>query len=291
MYFYTGYINSDNYNYAVEAIHTYDNTIFDGNLNTANSKISPRFFANQITSFLMHSLNVDWYAIWMIITLITYFLYSLAVTNTVFRCFKDNRIIYSICLILMVAKSTTGELGGFSTNGAEDVFLGAGIAVAMLGISFVLGNRPKWDIAWISLALATILHIHEGIWGGLIVFIWWIGTAIIEKKIEFRLFRLLPIYIFTVLLCTIPSMLSNDIVDNALFIEIYAFIRTPHHLVPSAWGKLGIIKSFLLLAFPTMLAIQKGLHDKDKNMLRNVLLRSGSYLTVWILLLFMNYVL
>ena len=289
MCFYDGSSNSNNYIYAVEEIHAFDNTLFNNNMYTLNSFSSPRFFANQITSLMMHLLHIDWHTACLIITLFTYILYSVAVTNTIFRCFKNNRLIYSLCLMLMVAKSTTGVLGGYDTNAAATIFCGAGAAAAFLGISFVLGERRRWNAAWVVLALASILHIHEGIWGGLIVAIWWFGTTIIEKKIDFKSLRFLPIYILATLSCIIPSMLINDSVNNSLFVEIYANIRHPWHLVPSTWGN-TIIVSFLLLIIPSILAVQKYFHDKSKKTAENMVLRTGSFLVLWILLLFINFV-
>lgn len=250
--FYGKTIAVENVNYAVEQLHQYNNGLFADNIGLLKDGISPRYYANAIVSGLMHFLNLSWADAVTLIIRLNYIIYAVAIARTVCNITDKRRLLYGMILTSCVFRSSLGMIAGFGLNGAMDVFIGTGTSVALLAISFIVGKEKKWLPAWVCIALAAFMHVHEGMWGGCTIAVIWLVEVIADKKIDWKALRGLPIYVVAMLFVTVPSLLADDAVDAKTFAEIYVNIRTPNHLLPTAWGTGTSIKCFLMVLIPVI---------------------------------------
>lgn len=280
--YYTANISEDNMNYAVEELHQFNPNIFENNIGILADGYSPRYLANGIVSFMMNVFRLSWEDAATVIIRFNYFLYGLAAANSVYRISSKNYILYGILLVSCIHRSVMGSIG-FGTTGAMDVFLGTGIPLALLAISFVIGEKKNWMSAWLLAALAGVMHVHEGMWGGCVIGVIWLSQVLCEKKINWKTLFGLPIYIVTMLIVAVPSLLSEEIVDNDVFVNIYAFFRTPHHLVPTTWGiKLILICLGLVILPVIMTGLFRFLGRKNSELLKEEFFISIAMATLWL---------
>lgn len=280
--YYTANISGDNMNYAVEELHQFNPSIFENNIGILVNGYSPRYLANGIVSFLMNVFRLNWVDAATLIIRFNYFLYGIAAVNSAYRISHKNYILYGVLLVSCIHRSVMGSIG-FGTWGAGDVFLGTGIPLALLAISFIIGEKKKWTAAWLLVALAGVMHVHEGMWGGCVVGVIWLAQVLCEKQIKWKTLLGLPIYIITMLIVVVPSLLSEEVVDNNVFVDIYAFFRTPHHLVPTTWGIKPILICLGLVLFPViMIVLFKLLGQKKSELFREELFISAVMAALWI---------
>ena len=283
-------LNEDNCNYAVEELHAYDNELFDGNINTVGAEYSPRYYANALMSFLIQLLGCSWFGAAAVLIRFNYVLYSLAISLMTLKLFEKNRLL--ACLLLSAGVMSGNSLIslGFGLNGAPDVFLGTAIPIAFMALICVLGERKNWTAAWVLSAVASFLHVHEGMWVGAVIGIIWLAISIADKQIDWKSLLSFPIYVISLLLIVVPSLLHTEKVDEAYFNEIYVMIRTPHHFLLSYWGMRQILISLLLLAFPAAIffAVQYGhkIEKKDKRSICVV----GGLAAAYVLFLIVEYI-
>lgn len=282
--FYSAGIGADNMNYAIEEIHQYNNNLFFNNIGLMEAGHSPRYFANVIVSTLMSVFQKGWAGIGTLIIRLNFVLYGLAAANAAYRVSKRNHLLYGLLLVSCINRSTLGDMA-FSLWGAPDVFLGTGIPLALLGITFVIGKRKNWMASWICLALAGLMHVHEGMWGGCVVGFIWLSQAIYKRKTDRKSLMGLPIYVITMLFVTVPSLLHGEMVDNDAFINIYAFIRTPHHLLPVYWGIKKIIICFFIICIPVLLMVFTKIRKKNRNLFKEELYINVSMIILWLCIL------
>jgi hypothetical protein len=257
--------------YGLEHLHYADKNIFANNISV--SSVSPRFFMNFIVAFCMNTLKFTWARSVFLLVYLTVLPYALAVTNIVYKVTSKNRLLYAIILSVFIKKSITAGLANISTFAIEVIALGMGSAFAALAISYCLGNKKKWDKAWILICIAYLFHVHEGMWGSVTIGLLYIRYAILNKKIKISDLKCMILTVVMAMICTIPSLISEKTnLSNAEFIDIYVNFRTAHHLRPSKWGWQEIIKYFLLLAYPVFFSffynIEK--HKREQIHIENI---------------------
>lgn len=281
------FLDYDNYNYAIEEMHVYNQSLYSKNINIVGAGYSPRFYANQLMSLLIRILGSSWYGAAAVLIRINYILYAVAAAMISLKLSREHRL---LCGVLTSSCLMTGTLISlaFGINGAADVFLGTAIPVALMGISCAIGDKVNWLVAWILVSIAGFLHVHEGMWGGCIVGLLLAAMCIKERKIKKDAIWGLIIYVFSMTLIIAPSLLNTTPVDENLFVQIYAFIRTPHHLLVSSWGKVLIFHSAVLLAlcgFSGVLYCKKHMPENY----RMLMLQTGLIALFWISLLGIEY--
>lgn len=289
--FYNNKILSDNYIYAVEQIHEYDSSIFENNPSTSDETVSPRRATNKLTAFAMKAFQLNWEQVCVAVILFTYILYGIAVFNLIIRLFKKSRLLFGLIMTLAISKSTVGTLAGFSLFAADDIFLGTGIAFSILGFSFIFGHKKEWNKAWMCMAIAILMHIHEGLWGGFILFILQAIQILTQKEVKWKDAVCFVFYILILVWTVVPSLLTYDTFEVESFVNIYAFLRAPHHLLPSAWGWNNILVSFILISLPCLLFLflqKNGLVNKCSRGIYKVIF---SFLGIWLLILISDYLL
>lgn len=143
---------------------------------------------------------------------------------------------------------------------------------AVLAISFVVGERKNFNAAWIALAVSTMCHVHEGLYGFVTVFILLLTEIIYWKKFSIRDNVGIFLYLGVLGGVIIPNMLTDPInISNEEFIYIYATFRHPHHLVPSTWDKNITILSLCLILFPGCYRIEELVFYENKKVKKFVI--------------------
>lgn len=279
--FYHGGIAADNFNYGLEQIHAYDPAAFAGNISVIDSGASPRRFSNQCTAWLMSCFDGDWFEAAVVIIRSNYLLYAAAIAFLVHSFLPRHRLTMTVVLTGCIMAGSLPSLS-FALNGADDTFLGTGIPLAMIGITFALKKEKNWDAAWLFAALAALMHIHEGIWGGFMIGVIWLATSLADRTIHWKALRVMLVYAAVLLLITVPSLLQDEAVDAAAFQQIYVFWRTPHHFLLSAWGAGNIAQSgfFTLLPFAVGI-VQSFPRRKEAQQRRKIFLYAAMILLWW----------
>lgn len=288
--FYGKTIAVENVNYGIEQLHQYNQELFRNNIGLLEADFSPRYYANVIVSLLMNLLKMSWGGVATFIIRFNFVLYAVAVVKTVCNLTSSRRLVFGVLLVSCVFRSSLGTLAGFGLNGAMDAFIGTGTALALLAISFLVGEKKNWMAAWIFLALATLMHVHEGMWGGCIVGVLWLAGCIAAKKIDWKALKGLPIYVIVMLMVTVPNLLQGEAVDEGLFAEIYVNIRTPNHLLPTVWGNDVIVESLILLLVPTLFLTIRLWKNREDKEFKVMLIASLLTVALWLAILILQYV-
>lgn len=286
--FYAKTVAIENTNYGLEQLHQYDAELFKNNIMLWEMDFSPRFFANLMVSVLMRVFHMSWAGVTTFIIRCNFMLYAAAAARTACKLTK-HRLLFGMILISCIFRSSLGVLAGFGLNGAMDTVIGSGTVLVLFAISNIIGEKKNWLAAWILLALASLMHVHEGMWGGLIVGVLWISFCIAEQKIDWNAVKGLPIYVVVMLMVTVPALMQGQPVDDELFVEIYAHIRTPNHLLPTVWEADYIVKCLLVLLIPTLFLAVLYRKNRADIQLKKLLLASVLTVAVWCAILGLQY--
>lgn len=282
--FYDGTISNDNFNYGLEQVNTYDPSVFSGNISVTDSATSPRRFSNMFTAWLMSFVGGDWFEAAVLIIRSNYLLYGAAIAFLAYSMAPKHKPFMAVLLAASIMAGSLPSLS-FDINGAIDMFLGTGIPLAMIGITFALKREKNWDAAWLFATLAALMHIHEGIWGGFMIGVIWLTTSLADGKIRWKELRAIPVYVVVLLIICIPSILGDEAVDPAAFLQIYVFWRTPHHFLLSSWGIEKIALSSFFTLFPFIAGILKVFPQRSEPQpRRSLFLFSGMVILWWGLL-------
>lgn len=286
--FYINFLNESNCNYAIEELHMYNTELFNNSISVVGAEYSPRYYANVFMAAAMHIFNVDWFEAAVFMIRFNYILYAASITFLTVKIIRSRRLLAGLILNISIMSGTLISLG-FELEGAANVFLGTGIPLAFIGIICIFGEKKQWFLAWIMCSLAGFMHIHEGMWSGCVVGVVWLAGCIAEHRINWKAVRGLPIYAAVICLIVFPSLLHSEPVDNHYFTWIYAFIRTPHHLLLSAWGWKKILRCGILLFIPVAILIALYRKDRDDVRRRERMAVGISMAMLWVLLLAIEY--
>lgn len=88
---------------------------------------------------------------------------------------------------------------------------GMAYAFAILVIAFAVGNKKNFNISWTALAISVLFHIHEGLYGFVVVFILFLLDAVFTKKVEFTKNYCVLFFFISVMAIVILNMLTIDI--------------------------------------------------------------------------------
>lgn len=286
--FYNGKINDDNFNYGIEQINTYDASVFHKNMSVVDNGTSPRRFSNEFTAWVMSFTDGNWFEAAALMIRSNYLLYAAAISFLVYSTVLKHRPLMTVLLTASIMIGSLPSLS-FDINGALDVFLGAGIPLAMIGITFALKREKNWDAAWLFASLAALMHVHEGIWGGFVIGVIWLATSLADGRIRWKELRAVPAYIAILLIICIPSLLLDEAVNPIAFQQIYVFWRTPHHFLLSNWGAKKIAVSSFFSLFPFVVGtVQLFPHRREAESRRKIFLFSSMTL-LWGMILGIEY--
>ena len=145
----------------------------------------------------------------------------------------------------------------------------AAFCIAVWG--FVKALDKKWYMAFILFAIATLLHFTAGSYCAAFALIFLVTKAVKEKKYKLLFAPLIwvaaSVGIF--LMMYLSGTTGSGLMSGEQFVKIHAYLRHPHHHVPSSWEKLEwvnyiayIAAVFLVLFYS---AKNSGLYKKIKS--------------------------
>lgn len=283
MSFITVKIDNNNFIYGIEHLHQYDQSLFENN--PLIGEITPRCFMNIVVSGIMRIFNVSWVTVAVAFLFISIVPYAFAITRLCFNLFPNRETIMSMLLTILLLFNVTGGLALTTSIVMGSMGIGIGIGFALWAISFVLGDKKNWDAAWILIGISAFWHVHEGIWGGvLLCVIFLVDLQKSHFRAELKNLRVIWIWILSVLANTLPALIKAESlnISNREFVNIYAKERIAWHLWVSSFGWDNIFYFFMLLVFPIILYAFFLLTEKRQSEIKKFLYKSFVLLFTWI---------
>lgn len=236
-------LKDNNTTYAIEQINQYDHNIFANNFAVYNSGISAKFFMNFMVGLGMKITHGSWAAVAIPLIYLSVVVLAFATVETVFNISEKYRLFLVYMLAFFLKNSVNTGFPGWGSFELASIGMGTAYTFTMLALSQVIGKEKKWNVAWIILSIATLCHVHEGLWGFCLLFIIYICQVVKEKSFGLKRHRTFMVFVIVLGICVIPGVFGEPSgLTNTEFVNIYAYYRTPHHLVPSAWGMSSIFK-------------------------------------------------
>lgn len=246
-------INANNLIYAIGHIHEYDHTIFQNNIFMATGAVSPRLILDKIFAFFMKLNGGKWERVAVIYIYMGMIVLAVAIILMAKNINAEKGVYLSIIAAVMFISNACQQVD-FTLFELSSIGMGMGFAFVTLAIACVIGKTKNYNVAWILIGIAAFMHIHEGIYGFVVILILLLVQTIHEKKLCVRDNIAFAVCVACLLIVTIPNMLTDaQNISNEEFVNIYAYFRHPHHLVPSTWGVDGVMKSFMMFAFPAFI--------------------------------------
>ena len=192
-------------------------------------RFTPRFYFNELILLLAHAgLSLAWaFAAWHLVALAALISGLRALARTLGA---GNAV--AAMLVVWVLVVGVGMLGGVFFFTPAPVPAVWADAVVVWGAVFAV--RQRWTAAYACFGAAALLQFLVGFYAGVLALpalwqanrrnklsalgLWALGLALIYGPIWFN------------------GTTGAGELDNATFVEIYAQLRHPHHLIPSTWG-------------------------------------------------------
>lgn len=236
----------DNMIYAIGEIHTFDSSLFNNNVYMGVGEISPRYVVDLVFDMLMKINGGSWADAALIWTCFGVAVQSVAVASLARKIDDEHPEILSAVFTYIILYAGNYDAGGFSLVAVASTSIGPALAFAILAISFVVGEEKHYTTAWILAAIATLCHIHEGIYCCAVIFILALADCIVHKKLLLKENGAILVPILAMVAVVAPSLATDTMnISNEEFVYIYSFVRHPHHLVPSTWELESIAKAVL----------------------------------------------
>ncbi|MEQ9481857.1 DUF6798 domain-containing protein [Coleofasciculus sp. F4-SAH-05] len=198
-------------------------------------KFTPRTYYNYLI-YLLASIGIG-------VPLSYFMIYVVALASFIFglqaiaRNFCKSRI--SVVLLSFWGFTViAGDIGGnalFRNYPIPSIYA---VGIAIWGIYFSL--RRTWTIAYSFFGIACLLQFLVGLLPALLVsplliIDTWRTRQWLRTILAFSFFAVGAGLVYIPML--IQGTTSTDLLTNREFVELYGFIRIPHHIIPSAWSK------------------------------------------------------
>lgn len=234
----------DNMIYAIGEIHTFDSSLFNNNVYMGAREISPRYVVDFLFGILMKINGGSWADAALVWTYFGVAVQSVAIASLARKIDDEHPEILSAVFTYIILYAGNYDAGGFSLVAVASTSIGPALAFAILAISFVVGEEKHYTTAWILAAIATLCHIHEGIYCCAVIFILALADCIVHKKLLLKENGAILVPILAMVAVVAPSLATDTMnISNEEFVYIYSFVRHPHHLVPSTWELESIAKT------------------------------------------------
>lgn len=279
----------DNMIYAIGEIHTFDSSLFNNNVYMGAREISPRYFVDFLFDILMKINGGSWADAALIWTYFGAAVQSVAIANMARKIDDEHPEILSAVFTYIILYAGNYAAGGFSLVAVASTSIGPALAFAILAISFVVGEDKNYAAAWILAAIATLCHIHEGIYCCAVIFILALVDCVVHKKLLLKENRAILVPILAMVAVVAPSLATDAMnISNEEFVYIYSLIRHPHHLVPSTWGFESIAKTALTnITFMLLATTVTYLFKRHK--IKQYLYELAFFNLAWVVALFLMY--
>ncbi len=244
--FVTKGIGGNNMTYAIGEMREYNPELFIGNIIVGAGGVSPKYVVEKIIGFLMFLNNGNWGNAAILFVYFGVIIQAIGIANISRRIDKKHQIIVSAiftCLILYCGN----YLAGFSLFELNSIGMGIGIAFSIFSISFLVGDKRNYKVAWIVATCAVFFHIHEGLYCCAVILFFALVDSIVQKKILLKENVTIICAIIAGGIMAGPNILTDNLrISDSDFVYIYSVFRHPHHLVPSSWGIDLIIKTIVI---------------------------------------------
>lgn len=283
-------INANNFIYSIGQIHAFDKTLFVSNVFMIDGGISPRYILDAVFAFFMRLNGGNWENVAVPFIHISVLVLSVATVTLAYRLSEKYCIIFSIIIALFFGLNVSSSVAGFDTFNQATIGMGMGYSLSILGIAFVIGKDKNFNAAWISVAMAVMAHVHEGIYGFATVFIFLIIEILNEKQFSFKRNWCILIFFVVGLAVVVPNMRTDPLmISKEEFVSIYAVYRHPHHLIPSSWDKMEILRSLMVIIYPAVLRIEY-LYFEKKVELKKFFSEVSVFVFAWIGVIVVMYI-
>ena len=124
----------------------------------------------------------------------------------------------------------------------------AAFCIAVWG--FVKALDKKWYMAFILFAAATLLHFTAGSYSAAFALIFLVIQAVKEKKYKLLFAPLIWIAACVGIFLTmyLSGTTGSGLMSSEQFVKIHAYLRHPHHHVPSSWERLEWVNYIAYIA-------------------------------------------
>lgn len=284
-------LHPNNTTYALEQINQYDSSLFANNFAVYTGGMSARFFMNFIVGLGMKIVGGSWIAVAVPLIYLGVVVLAFATVEIIFNISEKYRLFLVSILAFFLRNSINTGFPGWGSFELASIGMGTAYALAMLAFSQVVGRNKKWNTAWIILAIATLCHIHEGLWGFCLLFILFVCQAVEEKSLgTWRRHWAFVVFAIVLGICVLPGIFGEPSgMSPREFVDIYAYYRTPHHLVPSEWGLREILKYLAVLVGVAAIRIET-LYFTDKGKCKSFYLESGLAIVSWLIAICITYI-
>ena len=229
-------INDDNFVTLLGALRVYDPALFPQNIALAGG-VSPRWVLNAVCAGLMRLTGAGWPELFFGGLFFNGAVLAAAIARMAQSCSRRYSGVVSAVLAVLVCTNACAAIAGFSTYPGHTLGIGTAMATAFLAVSLVMGEKKHYFAAWIVLAVTVCIHVHEGLYGFAVVFLLLLLEVAETRRFSLKAHAGFLLYAACAAAVILPSLASDSsTLSNEEFVGIYAQLRTPHHLVPSAWG-------------------------------------------------------
>lgn len=282
-------LGENNLIYAIGEISAYDPNLFIGNVYMGEDVISPRFIIDIVFSIMMHLNGGDWAGAALIWIYFGAIVQAFGIVNIAYRISERYQLVISGLFTCLTAYCNN-YLAGFSLIYLESISMGVALAFSFLSISFLIGKKRNYNMAWTSAAFATICHVHEGLYCCAVIILFMVVDSIIQKRVLWRENWAVVIAIVASIAVVVPSILTDSMnISNAEFVYIYSVFRHPHHLVPSTWGIDTIYKTIWIDICLLILSVA-GIAKATSEKMRFFVYEAVALILAWIAAVCLMYV-
>lgn len=251
-----------------------------------NSGFGPRFYYSHLIAFLSHIAPVT-----VIFFILTFFSNFVIILVTYYFCKNFFRKIGFSCLLIPGFMMFFVGFNIGSSGNIWDTYL----TPTSLSISFILlavyelfikANRLRANIL---LFISVLIHPILGFYGWIVLFgSLFIYNFLCRNKIKSKdLFNTILLPIIFVIFWIIPKQIfMKGSIPSQEFINIYAYFRLPHHIIPSQFPVTSYIRYLAVLSVLAILIHINWKHKLLNNNHINLRLFQLSFVSMIILIVF-----
>lgn len=153
-------------------INFFDKSLFTNNIDVLlnNHSVSPRI-TNFYVFYTLMNFGLSYESSYLVVYLLTCTLTAMALFVFVLKETYSNDYLFVLLTTFVFIFSSIGISSGFSIFAPRSLFLGLGAAFflcALVSLLFLKGAL-QINVPFVFVSLATFAHVHEGIWGLVVI--------------------------------------------------------------------------------------------------------------------------
>ncbi len=277
--------------YAIGWLHAYDHDLFKGNLYMHEDVISPRYITDALIAALMRFTNGSFYDIALIFGVLAAAVLAVAIAHISYRINKAHQMFISVILTYVAfCNCYHRQLFNFFFSAFWSFAIGSPVSIALLGVSFLVGENKNYKIAWLCAACAALFHIHEGIWCSVFIFTLALADSLSQKKLLIRENSAIIVAIVALLIVAVPNLLTDSTeLSSADFVHAYLYAIPSHTTLAYSGLLTNFCRLFFhisLFVFPILFFTLAGEHQRR----RQHLLECGMLMILEVVLFILIYI-